>query len=174
MLCTMKNFSKLPAILFATPRRASLGFAVLGAGLIAAGLILQYGFNMQPCHLCWWQRYGHWAMLVLGLLGLCGVLPRKILWGGLLLAILWSGGVGVYHTAVQYHWVAAPAGCSSAQPLSQNPADFMAALKKPNTLVPCDQVARVFGLPISLWNVFAMAFCLMLWGFTQRLLSTRK
>ena len=66
-----------------------LALAVPGA-LLGGAYISQYGFGLYPCEMCWWQRYPHFAALVLAAIGL--LQPRQKLWPLLAgLAILVSG-----------------------------------------------------------------------------------
>ena len=35
------------------------------AALLGGAYLSQYGFGLYPCEMCWWQRYPHFAALVL-------------------------------------------------------------------------------------------------------------
>ena len=129
------------------------------AALIAA-LISQFGFDLQPCVLCIWQRWPYVAAI---LLGLAAVLLRRnrtaalLLTGLAILAVLVSGGIGAFHVGVEQGWWEGTAGCgslSSTDDLAALRAQIMSA-----PIVRCDEVAfSLFGISMAGWNVlFALA-----------------
>ncbi len=81
----------------------ALAFGV-PAALLAGAYISEYGFGLYPCEMCWWQRYAHFAALVLA--ADCLLQPRRgELWVGLAaLAVLVSGLIGGFHAGVEYGW----------------------------------------------------------------------
>ena len=139
-------------------------FAVL---LIASAFTLEYGFHVKPCHLCWMQRYGHWAMAGFGLAGglLGGMLPIVVRLGyvGVVGSALYGLGYGVYQVLVQYKFLPAPQGCNSANiEIPANIEDFMAALKNPVVAPPCDQIDfTIWGITLAGWNAILMAIMLI-------------
>ena len=78
--------------------------AVLVPALLLGGAyVAQYGFGLYPCEMCWWQRYPHFAALVLALLSF--VLAPKRLWVALAgVAVIVSGLIGGFHAGVEYGW----------------------------------------------------------------------
>ena len=135
---------------------------VFAVGLIASAFILEYGFDAKPCHLCWMQRYGHWAMAGFGLVGglMGGLVPLGVLLGylGVIGTALYGLGMGVYQVLVQYKIVPAPEACGSANiEIAENVEDFMASLKNPIVAPPCDQIDfTIFGLTLAAWNAIIM------------------
>lgn len=132
---------------------------VFGVFLIASAFGLEYGVGVRPCHLCWLQRYGHWALAGVGIVG--GLLPflaRPALLG-VVFAGLYGLGLGAYQVLVQYKIVPAPESCTSANiDIPLNVEDFMAALKQPVLPPPCDQIDfTIFGLTLAAWNAICMA-----------------
>ena len=51
----------------ATAQRLAL---LVPALLLGGAYVAQYGFDLYPCEMCWWQRYPHFAALVLAAIGL--------------------------------------------------------------------------------------------------------
>lgn len=81
--------------------------------LLAGAYISEYGFDLFPCEMCWWQRYPHFAAVALALISFA-VRPRA-LWVGLAaLAILASGLIGGYHAGVEYGWWEGLTTCATA------------------------------------------------------------
>jgi len=88
--------------------------------LLLGALAFQYIWNYPPCEMCHWQRWPHIAAAVIGLGG--GIL----LAGGIvnarfavviaalaILGVAISGGLGVFHAGVEYHWWPGPAACTT-------------------------------------------------------------
>src|SRR5690348_9825281 len=76
---------------------------LLPALLLGGAYVAQYGFGLYPCEMCWWQRYPHFAALVLATLAF--VVPPARLWTALAaLAVLASAAIGAFHAGVEYKW----------------------------------------------------------------------
>ncbi|MEI9885680.1 MAG: disulfide bond formation protein B [Rhizomicrobium sp.] len=88
--------------------------------LLLGALFFQYALNYPPCEMCHWQRWPHIAAAVVGLggailLGL-GILPARLALAIAALATLGvavSGGLGVFHAGVEYHWWPGPTACTT-------------------------------------------------------------
>ena len=103
--------------------------------LMAGALAFQYLGHLYPCHLCWWQRYPHYAAIALAALAF--VVPGRRLRVALValaaVAILVSGGIGAYHAGVEYHWWQGAAECTSTR---TGPVTLDSILRAP--IVRCD------------------------------------
>jgi disulfide bond formation protein DsbB len=118
------------------------------AALLAGAYIGQYGFDLYPCDMCWWQRYPHFAALVLALAGFVAQ-PRRVfvLLAGV--AILSSGLIGAFHAGVEYGWWEGLTSCSVSN-RGGNPLD---AIYNNFTLVRCDEVQwELFGISLAGFN----------------------
>ena len=110
--------------------------------LLAGAYISEYGFDLFPCEMCWWQRWPHFAAI--GLAFLSTVLPAKRFWiaaaaGG----ILTSGLIGAFHAGVEWSWWEGITGCAGAEP-----GNFMSM-----DVVRCDVAAwRFLGISLAGWN----------------------
>lgn len=90
-------------------QRLALGVPVL---LLAGAYVSEYGFGLYPCEMCWWQRYAHFAAVLLALVSL--VARPRAAWIALAaLAILASGLIGAFHAGVEYHWWEGFTTCTS-------------------------------------------------------------
>src|SRR4026209_486713 len=90
-------------------QRLALGVPAL---LLAGAYVSQYGFQLFPCEMCWWQRYPHFAAVALALVST--VAQPKRLWIALAaLAILASGLIGAFHAGVEYGWWEGLTACTS-------------------------------------------------------------
>jgi disulfide bond formation protein DsbB len=115
-------------------QRLALG---IPAVLLAGAYVSEYGFGLYPCEMCWWQRYPHFAAVLLALVSTT-VRPTA-LWIGLAgVAILVSGAIGVFHAGVEYDWWEGITACTGA-PGASGGDPLEAILAAP--LVRCDQPA---------------------------------
>lgn len=118
--------------------------------LLVAVYVGQYGFDLYPCEMCWWQRYPHFAAVALGLLALAIKGQARLLTGLGALAILVSGLIGAYHAGVEYTWWPGLTDCT-ANAVAGAADPLEAILKAP--IVRCDQVQwELFGISLAGYN----------------------
>ncbi|MBI1363167.1 MAG: disulfide bond formation protein B [Proteobacteria bacterium] len=160
---------KLVSTFFALPPRVVIGvFAAGSLALVGMAFVLEYGFGALPCHMCWLQRYGHWAMA--GIATVSFVLPRLVppLWGlaGTLAAAGYGLYVAVYQILVQNKILPLPEGCASAGlKIEANVQDFLAALQHPVVAPSCDRVDfTLLGFSLAEWNTITMLGVLVVGG----------
>jgi disulfide bond formation protein DsbB len=134
-----------------------------GVGALAAATIAQYGFGVQPCELCYWQRTPYGLAIVLG--GLALVLRpydarARVMLGVAALGFLAGMGIAIYHTGVEQHWWTSAAGCA-VKTLGKSNLGDMSINDIRNQLlatvsVPCDEITWSFlGLSMANWNIMA-------------------
>jgi disulfide bond formation protein DsbB len=131
--------------------------------LLGGAYLSQYGFGLFPCEMCWWQRYPHFAAILLALLSLA-VRPRA-LWIGLAAAAIFvSGAIGMFHAGVEYGWWEGVTSCSS--PIENSGDPLEAIMNAP--LVRCDVAPwTLAGVSLAGFNAIisvtsAVAICLLL------------
>jgi disulfide bond formation protein DsbB len=141
-----------------SPRQVAAVCVAFAVALTVAAFVLEYGFDALPCQMCWWQRYLHWALGGVALVGVLWARAARWALGGVALTALGGLGVGVYQLLVQAKIVPAPAGCGSpGLELATDINAFMASLNAPVMAPPCDVVGfTIFGLSLAAWNVAAM------------------
>ena len=137
--------------MIATPRaRLAQGLALaIPALLLGGAYISQYGFDLYPCEMCWWQRWPHFAALGLALLSTV-IAPRK-LWVALAaLAIIASGAIGGFHAGVEYGWWEGITGCATTA-VADGADALDAILNAP--MIRCDTAPwDLFGISLAGWN----------------------
>ncbi len=118
----------------------------LPAALLGGAYVAQYGFDLFPCEMCWWQRYPHFAALGLAIVSYVMV-PHRV-WAALAgLAIITSGLIGGFHAGVEYGWWEGITGCSTL-PSTIDVMDVNAA-----PIVRCDVAPwDLFGISLAGWN----------------------
>ena len=127
--------------------RANALALLLPLALMAGALGSQYIGGLYPCEMCHWQRWPHYAAILLA--GLAFALPaqRRVLVALAAIAILISGLIGVYHAGVEYHWWEGITTCSSTAG-GTSLEDLMRA-----PLIRCDQAQwSIFGVSLAGFN----------------------
>ena len=157
---------------------ASLAAGIIlftAAAALATVWVLQLGFGLPPCHLCFVQRWPYYAALpVAGAtlwLARQGRIRAARAGLGLLAALmLASAGLGLYHAGVEWRWWTGPTDCTGAGTAIRNAKDLLKGLNDVH-VVRCDEAAlRVLGLSLAGWNVIASLALAALagWGLRRR------
>lgn len=132
----------------AAENRARLLALAVPAALLGGAYISQYGFGLYPCEMCWWQRYPHFAALVLA--GLAFVRPARVLVLLAGLALLTTGLIGAFHAGVEYGWWDGLTACSTDLAAGGGSA-LDAIMNAP--IVRCDVAPwSLFGISLAGYN----------------------
>jgi disulfide bond formation protein DsbB len=118
------------------------------AGLLGGAYVSQYVFGLYPCEMCWWQRYPHFAALLMAAIALSKPpgRPLVVLAG---LSILISGAIGFFHAGVEYRWWEGITACATTAQAGGNALD--AILDAP--IVRCDVAPwELFGISLAGFN----------------------
>jgi disulfide bond formation protein DsbB len=139
--------------------------ALCGSGAILLGALgFQYVGGYPPCSLCYWQRYGHIAVMALAWLALLPLghtlrLAFLALAGAALLA---TAGIALYHVGVEWKWWAGPSGCSVTSGLGKS-VEELKRLLMATRMVRCDEIPwSLLGLSMAGWNA-VLSMALGLW-----------
>jgi disulfide bond formation protein DsbB len=172
----------LPFLYDPFPYRALIGFAVALAAILGA-YASQFLFGIEPCELCYWQRWPYYLGLpVLGLtLILWKQLPAPVRIGLTTLSaliFLVSIGLGSYHAGIEYKLWPGPSSCTG--PDIQLAFSDLSNLSAADRVVPCDVVPfEIFGISLAGFNALGSAFIafMLFWsalGQWQRWKGTAK
>ena len=144
--------------------------------LTVSAFVLENGFGIRPCPMCWWQRYVHWAITAIGLACLFPVAARLRPGAlGLVGMIALIGAIiGAWQSSAQWGLLGYPDGCTSDGMQTRfSTEDIMQSLSQQGT-IPCDlETFRLFGLSLANWNVLAMGAIILL-ALRHILLSGRR
>ena len=127
---------------------------LLPLGLLGGAFGSQYLGGLNPCEMCWWQRYPHMAAVVLaGLAFTSPSVSRRsqslILLAALAIAV--SGAIGVYHAGVELKIFEGFTTCTATASGVSTADLFKQIAGAP--LVRCDQVQWSFlGISMAGWN----------------------
>jgi disulfide bond formation protein DsbB len=147
-----------------TLTRANALALALPAALMAGALGWQFIGHLYPCEMCHWQRWPHYAAIVLALVAFFVKPPaRPVMVALAALAILTSGAIGVFHAGVEYHWWEGITTCSSTA-AGTSLQDIMRA-----PLIRCDQAQWTFhGISLAGFNaLFSIAGGLTILGLLR-------
>lgn len=135
--------------------------ATLGSAALVGGALVFQAFGYAPCKLCHWQRWPHYAAVIVGLAAL--FLPGRLLpvLGALLAAT--TAGLGVYHTGVEQGWWLGPSTCTSGSVAGVSADDLLNQIMNA-PLIRCDEVAwSLMGLSMASWNALLSACLAGVW-----------
>jgi disulfide bond formation protein DsbB len=129
--------------------------AVLAASILAlaTALVAQYGFGLEPCVLCQYQRSPYWAA---GGAAVVALTVPALDRGGVawtIAAIFACGAaLAVYHFGVEQRWWHAATACAAQGAMPMSFESFRAGPLTP-LAKPCDAVDwTVFGVSITAYN----------------------
>ena len=139
---------------FGTARGLAL---LVPLALLGGALGSQFIGHLIPCEMCVWQRWPHLVALIAAVLAF--VIPNRpiqtllVLVAGL--AIATSGGIGVYHAGVEYHWWPGITPCTASIKSGANYLEEI--LRMP--YVRCDLPQwTLFGISLAGFNaLFSLA-----------------
>ena len=120
--------------------RANILALAVPSVLMAGALGSQYIGGLYPCEMCYWQRWPHEAAIAMSILAFFLQPPARIILIILAaVAVIVSGGIGIFHAGVEYGWWEGLTTCSNTA-LVGSLADIMSA-----PLVRCDVAQWTFG-----------------------------
>ena len=125
------------------------------AALLAGAFAFEHLGGLFPCEMCWWQRWAHMAALAFAAIAIAGGgrLPdrgRSFVWLAAL-AILASGGIGVYHAGVEADIFEGFSQCTAAGGGGTTEDVLNRIMNAP--LVRCDEVQwQLLGISMAGWN----------------------
>ena len=145
------------------------------AALLAGAWSFQIWGGLFPCEMCWWQRYAHLAALAFAIVALAAAGKPRVGLAFLLLAalaILVSGGIGVYHAGCEAHLVKCFTQCTQTVTATAGSTDELMAQIMNAPLIRCDQVQwrdPVLGISMAGWNaILSIGFGLLILWLTLR------
>lgn len=140
------------------------------AALLAGAYGSQHLGGLHPCEMCYWQRWPHFAAIAFALISfaMAGAADkgRSFVWLAAL-AMMVSGGIGVYHAGVELDIFEGFTQCST---VSGGSGDILADIMA-QPLIRCDEVQFSFlGISMAGWNaMISLGFgLLILWLSLRR------
>jgi disulfide bond formation protein DsbB len=147
---------------------SSVPWLAAGAALAALCIawLAQYGFGLAPCELCYWQRYGYWAAIALGVVAIlqpARTARRTVALWLLTLAFVATAGIALFHIGVEQKWWEGTAACVGQIRPGMTAEELQDAIMNA-PIARCDEPAwTMFGISMAGYNLF---FALILAAFT--------
>jgi disulfide bond formation protein DsbB len=152
----VNDFAKARALALAIP-----------AALMAGALGSQYLGGLYPCEMCHWQRWPHYAAIVLALLAF--MIPGRSIQRFLVilaaLAVLTSGAIGVFHAGVEYKFWEGVTTCA----VSGGSGDILKDILS-TPLIQCDEPQwTLLGISLAGFNaIFSICGGLLTFWMLKR------
>jgi len=127
---------------------------LLPLALIGGALGSQFIGHLVPCEMCMWQRWPHYAAILVAALAF--IVPDRRLTIALVavagLLIGFSGFIGGFHAGVEYHWWPGITACTAPIDHSLSGMDMIDAIRR-GPLVRCDLAQwTLFGVSLAGFN----------------------
>ncbi|MEG3148982.1 disulfide bond formation protein B [Sphingomonas sp. ZT3P38] len=134
---------------------------LLPLALMSGALGSQFIGGLFPCEMCHWQRWPHYAAIALAAMAFVapGTASKRALVAAAALAILVSGGIGVFHAGVEYHWWDGITACATTMQGSGGSVEDMLKRIMAAPVVRCDVPQwSLFGISLAGFNaIFSLA-----------------
>jgi disulfide bond formation protein DsbB len=143
---------------------------LLPLALMAGALGSQFLGGLVPCEMCMWQRWPHYAAILVAAASFL-VPGRAMRLGFVLLAaalIAASGAIGVFHAGVEYHWWPGITPCTAAFKGGSG-LDMLDQIARA-PLVRCDHPQwSLFGISLAGFNaIFSLAGAVAIFALAVR------
>jgi disulfide bond formation protein DsbB len=139
-----------------------------GSAALLAGAYLFQALGYPPCAMCLWQRWPHFAAILIGILAL--KYPGRFFPVLGALAAGTTGAIGAFHSGVEQGWWEGPSSCTGGGLLDGLSGNDLLAIEGPR-VVMCDQISWEFlTLSMPTWNAI-FSFDLMVGWIAVVILS---
>jgi disulfide bond formation protein DsbB len=139
------------------PGRVLLLLCIASAIIVGTALASQYLGGLEPCEICLYERWPYYAVIVLAGLGTAMARsPSQTALIGLI-ALIFAGSavLGLYHVAIEQHWIEGPTACTGGIGKASSPEALLKALMERQP-VQCDVPQWSFmGITLAGLNLIA-------------------
>ena len=166
-------------LLFTNASLVALLIAGISAAALAGAYIFEYGFGLQPCMLCLYQRVPHFLEVLIG--GTAFFVawkvkkPKKAALLVFLAALLYFGeaGLAFYHTGVEHHWWESFLEACTHPLATNSPQDLLHEIERAKS-VRCDAVPwQMFGISMAGYNAL-LSLGMAIYSLLASIFITRK
>ena len=139
------------------PKLLAAAVALASVAALSAAYISQYGFGLDPCALCFYQRKPYFINILLGLVAFALAPKREktakaVLWLAVL-SFLAGSAIAAFHVGVEQHWWKGLESCSNyALPEKASPEELKKFITS-RDIASCEVPAFVlFGVSMAGYN----------------------
>ncbi|MCW8843377.1 MAG: disulfide bond formation protein B [Rhodobacteraceae bacterium] len=128
-----------------------------------AALGFQHIGGLDPCAMCFWQRYPHWTAVLFGALALWfGSRVWPLLAG---LSAFTTAAIAAYHSGVERKWWDGPASCTG-RGLSNDGSGNLLDFANAKAPALCDEIPwDIFGISMANLNALGSFVVALLWVY---------
>ena len=145
---------------------------LLPLALLAGAWGSQLIGGLVPCEMCHWQRWPHYAAVVVAALAFVvpGRSSKVTLVAGAAALIAVSGLIGVFHAGVEYHWWQGITACSTSVSGDGISTDEMLRRILAAPVIRCDAAQwKLFGISLAGYNaIFSLGGALWIASLLRR------
>ncbi|MBL4693045.1 MAG: disulfide bond formation protein B [Magnetovibrio sp.] len=133
--------------------------AGVGAGALIMAYIAQFGFGLEPCVLCLYQRIPYALVAILGFIAMKRPQNLNDILVASAVVFAASTALAAYHFGVEQHWWVSATGCTGDVSKTFTTQDLLQSMQRKQPKA-CDAVDwTLFGLSMAGWNVLFSIFC---------------
>ena len=145
------------------PKHLALAIILASAAALAFAYISQYGFGLDPCALCFYQRKPYFVNIALGAAAFlaAGKYPRVALTLLALcgLSFLTGAGIAGFHAGVEYKWWKGLESCANFALPKGASIEELKEFVMSRDVVRCDVPAfSLFGISMAGYNFLLSLF----------------
>lgn len=156
----MKRLLCCALALLSCPVAVGVGIVLVSAVSLASAYTAQYGFGLEPCILCLYQRVPFALAILLG--AACAGFgraeksaPAAASAGLAGLAFLAGSAIAFYHTGVERHWWKSVFDACVGVPEGMDAQSLLERIESAARAVPCDEIPwadPILGLSMANYN----------------------
>lgn len=141
----------------AAPRLVSALLVLAALSALGTAFASQYWGGLNPCEMCWWQRYAYMSAIVPLLPSALWRLPAggrrlSLLLGGLVFFV--GAGISLFHAGVEQKWWQGFTACTA--PVVAGGLEDLRAAILAAPAVRCDEIPwSLFGISIAGFSAMA-------------------
>lgn len=140
-----------------------LAMALIAFAALCVAWIAEFGFGLEPCILCLYQRVPFYIVVALGLIGFVASFKTEKfapwIMGLIGITFLLNAALAIYHTGVERLWWKSHFEGCAVPDLGSDPSNILAVLEQTQA-ARCDEIAwsdPILDLSMANYNI---PFCL--------------
>ncbi|MBQ4875264.1 MAG: disulfide bond formation protein B [Rickettsiaceae bacterium H1] len=139
-------------------------FLLASLSALITAYVMEHGFDIRPCKLCYYQRVAYFSSVLLALFAI--IKPKKFIIIAMIISFLLNGFIAGYQFAVEQHWTESIVSCVSKNIMNDLTDKEILDFTISSHEVRCDIPQFVFlGVSLSGWNMIYCGIILAVFVF---------